>query len=276
MKLNSFPAALAILVATLVPLPGAGAAPLVATTAVQARPDPAAPVITYLKAGTEPVPAAADSGPLPAGWMAVEIAGPFEAYVLNRDLTKSLDVKPGSSLYLMPQEGAGVLAVVAAGDKTEITGLRGKWTRISLKKDLVGYIQSDSATAPGPGEPPSSPAAGAPGAMADASGSASGPAPSAAGKPAAGFGVDDGGASHFPRLLEGQFVSTHNLLPLHRPYDWQLVDDSGNRRAYLDVSKLLQTDQIDRYVNRAVEVSGTMTALPNGEIVVAVESLQLK
>jgi hypothetical protein len=208
--------------------------------------------------------------------MAVAVAGPFDAYVLNRDLTKGLDVKPGSFLYLTPQEGAGVLATVAPGDKTEITGLRGKWTRIKLNKDLVGYIQSGPGADTVSGGPPASGAMSPPVALADASGSASAPAPSAAGRPAPGFGVDGGGASRFPRLLEGQFVSTHNLLPLHRPYDWQLLDDSGNRRAYLDVSKLLQTDQIDRYINRAVEVSGTMSALPNGEIVVAVESLQLK
>jgi len=43
------------------------------------------------------------------------------------------------------------------------------------------------------------------------------------------------------------------------------------------VSKLLQTDQIDRYVNRDVEVSGTLTALPDGrDVVVSVQSMSLR
>jgi len=268
MKPNSLAAALALLAAALIPLVGAQGAPLAETTAVQARPDAAAPVITYLKAGSEPTLPAPGTAIAPDGWTAVSVPGPFSAYVLNRDLGKGLDVKPGSSLYLKPQEGSGVLAIAAKGDKTEITGLHGTWTQIRLDRDLVGYIQ----TGPLAVATPAATAAAAEPAVAPAPEN-----PAAPGKPAPGFGDADYTTSHFPRLLEGRFVSTHNLLPIHRPYDWQLVDASGVRRAYLDVSQLLQTDPIDQYVNRQVEVSGTMKALAGrDDVVVVVESLRLQ
>ena len=78
------------------------AAPLTETTAVHAKPDAGSTVITYFKAGTEPA-SAGDTANATAGWMAVELPGPFEAYVLNKDLTKSLDVVPGTPLTLAPK-----------------------------------------------------------------------------------------------------------------------------------------------------------------------------
>ena len=69
---------------------------------------------------------------------------------------------PGASIYLVPKDGSGVLAVFAKGDKAEITGLHGGWTQLRLEKTLVGYIRT------GPPEPvaaamtPAIPAASAP------------------------------------------------------------------------------------------------------------------
>ena len=119
------------------------AAPLTATTAVQTRPDDAAPVVSYLKAGTEPMPAAAVTAlaNTPAGWMAVDLAGPFEAYVENKEIGKGLDVRPGASIYLQPKLDSGVLTTMEKGDKVEITGLRGKWTQVHVDKGLIGYIR---------------------------------------------------------------------------------------------------------------------------------------
>src|SRR3954470_20249032 len=116
------------------------AAPLTVTTAVHTKPDANSPAISYLKAGTEPVAALSAFASAPAGWMAVELAGPFEGYVENKDLTKSLDVKPGANIRVAPKLDAGVLAVAEKDDKTTITGLRGKWTQITLEKKLVGFI----------------------------------------------------------------------------------------------------------------------------------------
>jgi SH3 domain-containing protein len=236
------------------------AAPLTATAAVQTQPDPASPVVTYLKAGSEPVPAGEGAAPAP-GWMAVDLPGPFEAYVQEKDFTKGLEVKPGSSLYLAPKAGAGVLTTAEKGDKIEITGLDGKWTQVRLDKHLVGYINT-------------TPAAAAPAPMDLASAPAAGVAPAA---PAVGQPAPTGETAASPRVLEGKFVSTHHFLSGHVPYDWALVDDVGSRLAYLDLSKLLLTEQPATYAGKSVVVSGSLQAGPDGkDVVLAVESLQLQ
>lgn len=265
MKIKSAIPPAAFLACTLLLGPGLSsgrATPLTQTTAVQTKPDPGAPVITVLKAGSEPTPAAVADGSVPPGWLAVSVQGPFEGYVLNRDLTKNLEVKAGGPIRLAPSLDSGVLAVAAKGDSSEITGLHGKWTQIKLKKDLIGYIHVGGEEA-GPGRlaPVAEPAPASMVAL------ATGP-----GKPAA-----EGSDVPEPRSIEGRFVSTRSLLSPRRPYDWQLNDPTGTRSAYLDLTKLLLTDQIEKYVDHEVVVYGSVKAVPGGnDIVMQVESLQLK
>jgi len=253
---------------------GALASPLPRTTAVQSAPEPSAPIITYLKAGSEAAPAPEASAVAAPGWMAVSVPGPFEGYVLNKDLTKGLDVKPGSAIYLAPSKDAGVLRVAARGDKTEITGLHGKWTQVRLDQSLVGYIDLNPAVV----QPPAAPAgaAMAPVPLTDSS-PALPPAAGANAPPGRDVTADSGNSSSLPQALEGRLVSTWTLLPFHHPYAWQLLDDSGNRVAYLDLSRLMLTDQIERYINHQVQVFGIVSPLANGkDIVIAAENLQLR
>jgi hypothetical protein len=246
-------------------------APLATTTAVQTAPDASAPAIGYLKAGTEPVSA----GPAPDGWTAVALPGPFSGYVKMGDFTKQLEVVPGSSIYLRPDATAPVLAKAAKGDKLEITGLHGKWTQISLNQPVIGYIHSGAAgaaavasaepVAPGPG--PDAPI----GAATPATPAA--PAPGASGREAA---PENAASASLVRMIEGKFVAAHKLFA-KRPYQWELADSTGTRLAYLDVSKLLLTEQLDRYIDRQVSVTGAVEPVPKSQdVVVRVESLQLK
>lgn len=253
------------------------AAPLAAPTAVHTKPDPTAPTLTYLKAGT--VPAPAPGAAAPAGWLAVALPGPFEGYVENKDLTKSLDVRPGASIRFEPKPDAGVLAIAAASDKTSITGIRGRWTQISLERNLVGFIRTGET----PPRPAPTPAPAAPT-------HAPGPAPVAPppvapgiygvatpGQPVNMVNLGDGGSSSLPRQFAGRFVSTRRPFTPRRPFDYALNDDSGRRFAYLDVSKLLQTDQIEKYLDLPVVVFGTARNGPEGrDIIIQVETLQLK
>jgi hypothetical protein len=259
----------------------AAAAPLSATTAVHTQPDEAAPTVTVLKAGSEPVAALAALANTPADWMAVELAGPFEGYVQNRDITKSLDVREGAPIHLAPKPDAGVLTTMAKADKATITGLYGKWTQISLQRTLTGYIRiagRPSSAAPAPAATTPSPPS-----ILDPSNVSSAPvAPVAygvttAGRPAPMVNLGDGGSSTLPRLFQGKFVSTHRPFRPRRPFEWALDDDAGERYAYLDVSKLLLTDQIDKYTDHHVVVYGAAKSVPGGkDIVIEVESLQLK
>ena len=256
------------------------AAPLAGTTAVHTKPDDSSPAISFLKAGTDPIPAPGSVASTPAGWVAIEMPGPFEGYVSNKDLTKSLDVKPGASIYLAPKDGAGVLAVSEKTDKTKITGLHGKWTQIRLERTLIGYVNIGgtpgymppiaTATAGGAATPPAdtamAPAPVAPGAYGTA----------APGQAAPTVPMADS-ASALPRQFAGKFVSTQSPFRPRRPYDWALNDDAGKRYAYLDVSKLLLTEQIEKCAEHKVVVFGTARATADGkEIVIAIETLQLK
>jgi hypothetical protein len=89
--------------------------------------------------------------------------------------------------------------------------------------------------------------------------------------------LTDSGGDAVPRIFQGRFVSTRSAFRPRRPYDWALADESGSRFAYLDVSRLLQTEPIENYVGRTVAVLGAARALPGTkDFVIVVESLQLR
>ncbi len=256
------------------------AAPVTATTAVHVRPDRASLTIGMLKVGTEPTLAPSAPTALPPGWSAVELPGPFEIYVENKDLTKSLDMKPGAAMRLQPKADAPVLGVAEKTDKATITGLRGKWTQLNLEKPMVGYINvgGASASAATMAPPPASTATAGPAAPFST-------APivppaygmSASGQPAPMVNLNDSGPSSLPRQFSGKFVSTRRPLTPRRPFDWALLDDSGKRLAYVDVSRLLQTQQIARYQDHYVVLFGTArTSVEGKDLVIQVESLQLR
>lgn len=256
------------------------AAPLAVTTAVHTKPDARSTTVTFLKAGTEPAVAAGQLASTPAGWMAVELPGPFEGFVENKDLAKSLDVKEGAPIRLAPKPDAGVLAIAEKGDKTDIIGIQGRWTQISLQKKLIGYINVGTApgyvppiaTTPAGGQPVHAPAPApmAPAPLAPVAYGVAGP-----GQPAPMVNVSE--ANALPRQFAGRFVSTRRPFTPRRPYDYALNDDAGKRYAYLDLSKLLLTEQLEKYIDHPVVVYGAAKASADGrDIVIAVETLQLK
>ena len=255
------------------------AAPLTETTAVHAKPDAGSTVITYFKAGTEPA-SAGDTANTTAGWMAVELPGPFEAYVLNKDLTKSLDVVPGTPLTLAPKVGAPVLTTATAEDKTSVTGLYGKWTQIKLERKLIAYIatkEKSGSLANTASAAVAQTAASTPAPFAPAPANPVAYGTGGAGRAAPMVNLGDGGSSTLPRQFSGKFVSTRRPFTPRRPYDWALNDDAGRRYAYLDVSKLLLTEQIDKYIDHAVVVYGSAKNTNEGkDIVIEIESLQLR
>lgn len=266
----------------LAPFAAAFAAPLTSTTAVHSKPNAASPVLTILSAGTVPKPAVGVHEALSGGWTAIELDSGLDAYVANKDFDKEMNVKPGSVFRTLPKATAPELGKMEPGDQVEITNYKGKYTEIKLTKRVVGYIEGwnagvtstranaapmTTAVAPTPTPrplppQPFSPAPAAPGAMAGSGQSVN---------------LGDGGSASLPRLFQGKFVSSRSLLHPRRPYDYQLNDSAGERYAYLDVSKLLQTEQIEKYIDHTVSVYGTARPVEGTkDIVVAVESLQLR
>jgi hypothetical protein len=253
------------------------AAPLPATSAVHTKPDEKSPAITFLKAGSEPVVANDALATAPAGWLPVELPGPFEGYVGSKDVLKSLDLRVGAQIHLTPKPDSGILTTMEPGDHAEITGLHGRWTQVRIAKKITGYVHLGTA-----------PATSAPAAASPTPGRAPAPmSPSpvgttaygvtSAGHPAPMVNLSDADGATLPRLFQGKFVSTRSAFRPRRPYDWAVNDDAGVRYAYLDISKLLLTEQIESYVNHNVVVYGAAKPVPGGkDIVIEVESLQLK
>ena len=254
----------------------ATATPLTTPTAVHTQPDTNSSVIKVLSPGVNFVEDSTAAAP--TGWTPIINEGPFEGYVLNRDIDKGLRVKLGAPIHMQPKTNSGVLTTMEDEDKASITGLHGKWTQISLDKSVTGYIQRQRTTSSSsttistpvlqdvPRQTRSNTATTIP----DYGIAKADPAATYRPDPAA----DNSG---LPRLFEGRFITTRRPFAPRRPYDWQLNDASGVRYAYLDVTKLLLTERLENYDGRTVVVFGTPRATENGiNLVIQIESLRLK
>jgi hypothetical protein len=233
---------------------------LPADTAVFVQPDAKSHVITRLKRGNTII----YTGDAPAGWRRVEISGTFEAYAHNRDITKDLAVREGANLLVAPKKDAAVLTVAQPDDKTEVVGLSGgDWCQIRLEKKLQGFIAT-AANANTPATPP-------PGANPITA------SPTAATNVGRSVPLT-GNTADMPRLFAGRLVlAKRALVNPNPPYDYQLMDSSGRRFAYVDTRRLLLTDKIDAYVDLQVSISGTVRNTVDGkDLVIAAESMQLK
>lgn len=247
---------------------------LAAQTAVLAAPAEGAAIIATLPAGTQPAPAKADN--VPAGWTAVSLPGPHTVYVSDQDVLKNFDVKPGSSYRLAPEAGAAVLGQATAEDQVEITGLSGRWLQLNLKSPVTGYVRAGSvSTATTKPTPAPEPETLAPAGSLDPLLAPLPDAPAAAATATPGRAVAPAGAL-LPRMFQGTLASSRSAFRPRRPYDYQINDSRGDRYAYLDISSLLLTEQIDSYLGRNVQIYGTATNLPNSkEVVIKVETLKL-
>lgn len=232
-------------------------------TAVFVQTDPKSPVLTRLKAGATITVV----GDAPAGWRRVEVSGPFEAYAQSRDITKGLEVREGGNIYAAPRKDAQLLAVAAAGDKSEVIGLAGgDWCQVRLEKKLQGFIAiGEAANISAEAKPlaPMTPAPAAP----------TGPV-TTVGHPVA----MSGNSADTPRLFAGTLVLARRaILNPNPPYDYQLTDTSGRRFAYVDTKRLLLTDRIDTFLDREIALTGTVRNTVDGrDLVIAAESMSLK
>lgn len=263
MKLETVPV-LALLIAGALT-----AAPLTQSEPIFSRPEPGAPVVATFPAGREtPILAYVAT---PPGWHAVELPGPHEVFVQNKDLGKNFAVRPGAEYRLRPDFNAPLLAKAEAGDACEITGLVGKWTQVSLDKTLIGYFHSSTPASPTALEPASPPAplAEAPPLATTAAVST----PARTGQPVA-IGKATTSDAGLPRYFEGRIVSTRHPLRPRRPFDYQLEDTSGRRLAYLDLSAFPATDNIVNHLARNVLIYGSPRAANSEDLVVVVQSVQ--
>ncbi len=239
------------------------ATPLAAPAPVYNQPDAGSTLINTLPAGATPVfPSGENAVALPPGWLAVELSGPHTIYVRDTDLNKQLDPKPGVALRLEPKTDAPVLSTMEKGDTVELTGQKGRWIQFQLNRPVLGYIQSAEAAKPSP---------------VTAAEASAAPASTVTPTPASVTPATSTGAiAPLPRSMRGIFSSTRRAFTPRRPYDYQLTDAAGDRYTYLDLSKLVMTEQIEKYLGRNIIVYGLAEAVPNTkDIVMRVETFQL-
>jgi hypothetical protein len=234
-------------------------------TAVFAQTDPKSAVLTRLKAGSTVTVV----GEAPAGWRRVEIAGPFQAYAHSNDITKGLEVREGGNIYAAPSRTAQVLAVAAPGDKTEVTGLvksSSDWCEVRLEKKLQGFIAVGEAANISSDARPMAPVT----------------APAApAGNPSTALGRPapmSGNTANTPRSFTGTLVLARRpILNPNPPYDYQITDSTGRRLAYIDTKRLVLTDKMENFLDRQIDITGTVRNTVDGQnIVIAAESMTLK
>ncbi len=253
-------------------------------TPVHSQPQTSAAVLLLVKPG-ETLPTFNAAVSAPAGWSAVSLAGPHEVFVENRFIGKDLDVKPGSPLHTEPKSTSPVLTSFAAGDLMEITGLRGRWTQLRLTKAVTGYVASPNAAAAAsvaqttpvvtPTDLRDAPPASNPTARSGTYNET--PLPPRMGEAIARSAAERSSLAALPRLFEGRLKSTRVPLRPRRPYDYALETEEGVRFAYVDLSKLLLTEQIENYLHHSVVVYGVARPVPDTkDIVISVESFQLR
>ncbi len=270
--------AIALVLAAL-SLPGARAVVLEAPLPAYASPDASAPILGTAQSGT-----ALSSVPAPAGWAAVELAGPHAVYVTHKDTLKNFEVRPGAAYLSAPRANAPVLGLAGENDVAEFADVEGKFNKFSLNKPLVAYVRvpvAPVAQVAAPAHAPASHAAATPAPAADTlpplmddlPGTLSQNIP--ANRPVAPGQSVESGEPRLARTFFGIVASSRNPLRPRRPHDFQLNDDGGTRIAYLDISKLLLTEQIEAFVGRPVSILGTAETAGN-DLVIRVESLKLQ
>jgi hypothetical protein len=182
-----------------------------------------------------------------AGWEAISFLDQLRGFVRRNDLTKDLKVAPGAAVYLTAQADPGQLVTRArANDLFEVERLAGDWVEVSFRLPVTAFVRSAPQTAPA-----------ARGDRVESVQLQDEPAARAESprRPV----VSDRSAipsDGMLRSFQGQLSQPRALFGRQPPYPFQMVDASGNRIAYLDLSKLLITTPMEHFLGREYEFQG--------------------
>ncbi|MBE2214614.1 MAG: hypothetical protein IAE82_12150, partial [Opitutaceae bacterium] len=115
---------------------------------MHASPDDNAETVGTLPAGSSITPVlredlvTAGVTELPPGWIAVRHAVAVEGFVRNKDIGKDLAMKPDSPIFTEAAEGSPVLATVGPADPVETGDPVGRFSKATLRKDQIVFINS--------------------------------------------------------------------------------------------------------------------------------------
>lgn len=220
-----------------------------------------APVAITLNPGMELV--AADEADVPDGWMAVEHLDSYQGYVSNEDVLKDFSVDIGVGVLLEPSIDAPLLTIVEDTDETEVISVTGEWSKIAIRKPLLGYVNLADATLV-TSEPTLTTVED------EAVSEEMPPLPPA---PVVNPEVNMGLA---PILLNGKLERTRRFFGRGPEQNYQLIDKNGRVIAYLEVEFLLTTEKVESYLGLTVNVFGVPRKPARAKaLILRVESLRL-
>jgi hypothetical protein len=243
--------------------------------------------------GTAPAGSRIVISPAPSGWQAVELAGPHTVYVAEKDTLKNFDVRPGAAYLSAPRADAPVVGLAGDKDPAAFAAIAGRYNKFSLNKPIVAYVRAQpTPVSPVVSTPPPAPIVAAPPAPIAPPAPAPAPAPSAPAAPSyeatlrndipatspvsPGRGIEPG-EPRLARTFFGTLASTRSAFRPRRPHDFQLNDSAGQRVAFIDVSRLMQTEQIDAFIGRPIIIFGTAQVVgPSNDVVIHAETLKLQ
>ncbi len=122
---------------------------------VYLEPSPQSPILTLIRFD-DPViqdsSAISDSSKAKIGWRVTRYNGNFRGFVSGDDITRSGEIKPGSSVYLRKTSESMVLTKITSGD-IYIIIRKGEWVEIDFEKPVSVYFQDDRFYANVPSSP---------------------------------------------------------------------------------------------------------------------------
>jgi hypothetical protein len=261
----------------------AQAATLPTALPAYASPNDQAPVLGTAAAGSRIV-----ITPAPSGWQAVELAGPHTVYVTEKDTLKNFEVRPGAAYLSAPRADAPVVGLAGDKDPAAFADIAGRYNKFSLDKPIVAYVRAQptpvtpvapapvaSQPAPAPTPTPASPAPAEAPLMSDLNATLRNDIP-ASSPVSPGRGIEPG-EPRLARTFFGTLASTRSAFRPRRPHDFQLNDSAGQRIAFIDVSRLMQTEKIEAFIGRPVTLFGTALVVgPSNDVVIQAETLKLQ
>ncbi|MBL4575530.1 MAG: hypothetical protein JKY51_05445 [Opitutaceae bacterium] len=253
-------------------------------TVLRAQPDSDAPIITILKAGTSYELTTAEDLPpnspdLPTDWIAINYRGSFKGFVTNNNIRKDLSISPGASIYQSASSDAAIFTTMEIDDDAVFVSPEAGWSQIVIRKTIPLYINTSE-------EPNTSEESVFPTPLVE---------PELITPITAEIIIDQPEVQAMPiarpepketsdeitelppaRLFHGIFAKTKRFLGRKPKYDYRLLDSQEKTLLYLDVSTLLITDPLEKYLGRKINAFGTgRVPVKSKYLVIRVESLRL-
>lgn len=242
-----------------------------AERSVYLRPSTDSPVIGNLPEGafvlSPAEPVELTEREIEEGWEPISFLDDLRGFVRRTDLTKDLFVTPGAAVYAADRLDPSIVITHAEeNDLFEVERMAGDWVEVSFRKPVTAFVRSSDSSASAPtvaGE--SAPAEQSP------------DEPLVQEEASRRAAISDRAAiptDGILRAYEGLLSKPRSFFG-RPPHPFQVVDASGNRIAYLDLSRLLITTPLEHFLGREFHFYGRAEAIEGKrDFVIRVEQMR--